>query len=142
VADSSVLSARSQPFELQRAPDSLVALLRRLAAESGAASDIRHAITMTAELSQMFRTKRDGVSFVLDAVQAAFPGSDIRVFTVDGGFVDTARAMDDPLAVAAANWAATAHVVAQTHPDGLLIDIGTTTTDIIRSSRDRSSRMA
>jgi probable H4MPT-linked C1 transfer pathway protein len=71
------------------------------------------------------------VSFVLGAVQAAFPHCDIHVFTVDGRFVDAARAMDDPLAVAAANWAATARIVAQTHADGLLIDIGTTTTDLI-----------
>jgi aspartokinase-like uncharacterized kinase len=33
--------------------------------------------------------------------------------------------------VAAANWAATARVVALSHPDALLIDIGTTTADII-----------
>jgi probable H4MPT-linked C1 transfer pathway protein len=131
VAGHTVLSARSHPFELQLAPDSLVALLRTLAGEIGAASDVRHAVTLTAELSQMFRTKRDGVSFVLGAAQSAFPGADIQVFTVDGAFADVARAMDDPLAVAAANWAATAHVVAQTHPDVLLIDIGTTTTDII-----------
>jgi len=131
VTDDGVLSARSHSFELQRAPDSLVALLRTLAGEIGAVSDVRHAVTLTAELSQMFRTKRDGVSFVLGAAQRAFPGADIQVFTVDGAFVDVARAMDDPLAVAAANWAATAHVVAQTHPDVLLIDIGTTTADII-----------
>jgi probable H4MPT-linked C1 transfer pathway protein len=131
VADGTVLSARSHAFELQRAPDSLVALLRTLAAEIGAPTDARHAVTMTAELSQMFRTKRDGVSFVLGAVRAAFPRRDIHVFTVDGRFVDAERAMDDPLAVAAANWAATAHMVAHTHADGLLIDIGTTTTDLI-----------
>ena len=131
VAGDSVLSARSHVFELQRAPDSLVPLLQTLAGGIHAASDVRHAVTLTAELSQMFRTKRDGVSFVLGAAQRAFPDADIRVFTVDGAFVDVARAVDDPLAVAAANWAASAHVVAQTYPDVLLIDIGTTTTDII-----------
>src|SRR6185436_19575645 len=51
--------------------------------------------------------------------------------TVDGSFVDVAHAIDDPIAVAAANWVATAHVAAQTHPNVLLIDVGTTTTDII-----------
>jgi aspartokinase-like uncharacterized kinase len=33
--------------------------------------------------------------------------------------------------VAAANWAATARLVAQRHPTALLVDVGTTTTDII-----------
>ena len=90
-----------------------------------------HAVTMTAELSQMFRTKRDGVAFVLDAMETAFAGADIDVFTVDGAFVDVAQAMRNPLSVAAANWTATATMVANTFHDGLLIDIGTTTTDII-----------
>jgi probable H4MPT-linked C1 transfer pathway protein len=86
---------------------------------------------MTAELSQMFRTKHDGVAFVLDALQAAFPFSEIRVFAVDGRFLAPAEARSAPLAVAAANWSATAHLVALDHPNALLIDTGTTTTDII-----------
>jgi probable H4MPT-linked C1 transfer pathway protein len=86
---------------------------------------------MTAELSQMFRFKRDGVRFVLDAVDAAFPGAIIRVYAVDGRFLSVAEAIGAPLLVAAANWAATARIVAQSVPDSLLIDIGTTSTDII-----------
>src|SRR5258708_22250709 len=79
----------------------------------------------------MFRTKREGVAFVVDAVTAAFPSSRVRVFAVDGRFVDPDEARANPLAVAAANWSATATFVAREHPDALLIDIGTTTTDII-----------
>jgi probable H4MPT-linked C1 transfer pathway protein len=86
---------------------------------------------MTAELSQMFRTKREGVDFVLDAVASAFPEAELRVFTVRGEFVDVATARREPLTVAAANWAATAQLVARHHRDALLIDTGTTTTDII-----------
>jgi probable H4MPT-linked C1 transfer pathway protein len=129
-----IVSVRGRPFELQRAPDRLVSLLRDLASEVGCPADpgaVAHAVTMTAELSQMFRTKRDGVAFVLDALQAAFPSSEIRVFAVDGRFLAPAEARTAPLAVAAANWSATAHLVALDHPDALLIDTGTTTTDII-----------
>jgi probable H4MPT-linked C1 transfer pathway protein len=128
-----IASVCGRPFELQRAPDRLVTLLRELASEAGcpAGSDVVHAVTMTAELSQMFRTKREGVAFVLDAIEAAFPASRIRVFVVDGRFLAPADARAEPLAVAAANWSATAHLVALEHPDSLLIDVGTTTTDII-----------
>ena len=129
-----LLLVRGRPFELQRAPDTLVPLLRDLSAEVGAPADPRavtHAVTMTAELSQMFRTKREGVAFVLDAVEAAFPGSRVRVFTVDGRFVGPDEARAQPLRVAAANWTATANLVARHHPDALLVDIGTTTTDLI-----------
>jgi probable H4MPT-linked C1 transfer pathway protein len=131
IANGVVRAAMSRPFEVQRSPGALVALLQELAAELDAPPDAHHALTMTAELSQMFRTKRDGVSFVLGAMQAAFPHSDVRVFTVNGWFVDVARGLNEPLSVAAANWAATAAMVAVVHRDALLVDIGTTTTDII-----------
>jgi probable H4MPT-linked C1 transfer pathway protein len=125
---------RTRAYELQRAPDALVSLLREMAADAGSLdheSDLRCAVTMTAELSQMFRTKREGVAFVLDAIAMAFPRADIRVFSVQGRFLALDEARRQPLAVAAANWAATARLVAERHGDALLVDIGTTTTDII-----------
>src|ERR1041385_5856114 len=87
VAADTILFASTRPFELQRAPDQLTPVLRALAAEAGAEAHAPHAVTMTAELSQMFRTKREGVAFVLDATEAAFPGSAIHVFTVDADFL-------------------------------------------------------
>ena len=131
VERGTLLHARSHPYEIQRDPLALTPLLRSLANAVGAPADDHHAVTMTAELSQMFRTKRDGVAFVLDAVAKAFPPANVHVFTVDGRFVSPADALNQPLAVAASNWAAAAGIVAIDHPDTLLIDIGTTTTDII-----------
>ena len=126
-----VRAAFSHPFEIQRAPDALADVLIALARKLGASPIDRHAVTMTAELSQMFRTKRDGVAFVLDAITAAFPDSAISVYTVDRRFLPTTSAKNEPLAVAASNWAATANLVALDHPDSILIDTGTTTTDVI-----------
>jgi probable H4MPT-linked C1 transfer pathway protein len=131
VADGVVLAVRSMPFELQHDPGALVRVLRQLAADTGASDTDAHAVTMTAELSQMFRTKRDGVRFVLEALAAAFPSALIRVYAVDGRFLTMDDAVADPLLVAAANWAATARVVAPSVPDAVLVDIGTTSTDII-----------
>ena len=131
IVNGIVTAVRSRPYELQRDPRALAPLLRELHADGGGAASDVHAVTMTAELSQMFRTKREGVSFVLDAVDEAFPSSHVQVFTVDGRFVDPVTARTEPLAVAAANWSATARQVARSHPDVVLIDIGTTTTDII-----------
>ena len=130
---SGTLVVRSRPFELQRDPEALVRVLTELAAEVGAvpADEFTCAVTMTAELSQMFRTKRDGVTFVLDAVAAAFPAADVRVFTTNGSFLRINDARERPLAVAAANWAATAKLVARRCRTAVLVDVGTTTTDII-----------
>jgi hypothetical protein len=134
VENGEVRAVRGRPFELQLAPHALTSLLRELALEIGVEGDggvTTHAVTMTAELSQMFRTKREGVGFVLDAVELAFPSATIRVFTVNGRFLTPVEARQLAIDVAAANWAATARVVAARYPDVLLIDIGTTTTDII-----------
>ena len=138
--DNGALTVRSRPFELQREPGALVRVLRDLAAEVGVRTvesgfsritELTCAVTMTAELSQMFRIKREGVEFVLDAVSAAFPEAAMRVFTTDGRFLTIDAARSQPIAVAAANWAATARLVASRHPYAVLVDVGTTTTDII-----------
>ncbi|MGH7675059.1 MAG: hydantoinase/oxoprolinase family protein [Gemmatimonadales bacterium] len=131
VEAGAVLEARCRPFEIQREPRALSRHLIELAGQVGTRPSDAHAVTMTAELSQLFRTKREGVSFVLDAVAAAFRERPVRVYTVDGRFLTIAAARREPLAVAAANWAATARLVARTHPDAILIDVGSTTTDII-----------
>ena len=121
----------SAPYELQRDPDALVPTLRRLAEELGCPNGTPHAVTMTAELSQLFRTKREGVAFVLDSLETAFPRQPFYVYTVDGGFVSPAEARTRPLEVGASNWAATARLVGRFAPDAILVDIGTTSTDII-----------
>jgi probable H4MPT-linked C1 transfer pathway protein len=127
-----VVKAVSRPFEVKNAPDRLAALLQELAAEAaGDATCEAHAVTMTAELSRNFLTKREGVGCVLDAVESALHPVPAHIFTVDGTFISPAEVRRDPLRVAAANWMATAVVVSSTHADAVLVDIGTTTTDII-----------
>ena len=113
----------SRPFEVWRDPEGLAAVLREL----GTADAV--AITMTAELSDAFRTKREGVAFVLDAVEAAF--GDASVLTTAGDLISVEAARARPWDVAAANWVATALAVADEHPDALLIDVGSTTADVI-----------
>jgi probable H4MPT-linked C1 transfer pathway protein len=92
---------------------------------------------MTAELSQTFRTKREGVQFVLQAFREAFREATTFVCTVDADFVSLGEACARPMLVAAANWVAAAQMVAGRHPNALLIDVGTTTTDIIPISQGR-----
>ncbi|HEX5181171.1 MAG TPA: hydantoinase/oxoprolinase family protein [Gemmatimonadaceae bacterium] len=131
VEDGRVVHARTRPFEIQRTPAELVDALHAAARAAALPPGCPHALTMTAELSQLFRTKREGVTFVLDAFSAAFRNDEISVYTVDGCFVSPDEARHTPLRAAAANWRATASVIALTWPDATLVDIGSTTTDII-----------
>ena len=118
----------SRPFEIWRDKLALPDVLRALAAELPSPESV--AVTMTAELSDVFRTKREGVGFVLDAVETV-SRTPIRVFTTAGAFVDPATARARPLDAAASNWVATATLVGRFVPDALLVDIGSTTTDVI-----------
>jgi probable H4MPT-linked C1 transfer pathway protein len=120
----------SRPFEIWRDRRALAAVLRDVATEV-ASGPAPVAITMTAELSDAFRTKREGVSFVLDAAEEALGDRPLSVLTTTGELVSVAAARARPWDVAAANWVATALAVAGAHPDALLIDVGSTTTDIV-----------
>ena len=117
----------SRPFEIWRDREALSKVLREVAAEAGPADAV--AITMTAELSDAFRTKREGVAFVLDAAEEAL--GELSVLTTAGELVSVAEARSRPWDVAAANWVATALAVAEAHRDALLIDVGSTTADIV-----------
>jgi (4-(4-[2-(gamma-L-glutamylamino)ethyl]phenoxymethyl)furan-2-yl)methanamine synthase len=118
------------PFEIQYERSRLAPTLRSLAAQLGARPEDEHAVTMTAELSQAFRTKQHGVEYVLDALEGAFPAGHLHVYTVEGRFVSPSEARETPLGVAASNWAATCRCVARWFPTCILMDTGTTTTDI------------
>jgi len=126
-----VMRMLSRPFEIQHSFRDLPSVLAGMASELGAQRDDFHGVTMTAELSQAFRTKREGVAFVLDAFATALPGAGCHIYTLNGQFVQPADARLQPLRVGAANWAATASLVSQAYPTSILIDIGTTSADLI-----------
>jgi hypothetical protein len=118
-----------RPFPLWREPQRLPAILAEAADCLGRAPAM--AVTMTAELADCFATKREGVSFVLDAFQTAFPDVTPWIYGVDGCFHTPEVARQRPLHVAAANWMASATFVADRCPNGLFLDVGSTTTDVI-----------
>jgi probable H4MPT-linked C1 transfer pathway protein len=131
VGEGALLTAQSVPLEIQHDLGTLTDRLAELHHKVGGANSDRHAVTMTAELSQLFRSKREGVNRILDAVVTATDESLVRVFATDGRFMTVGEARHDPIGIAASNWAATAMLVARVAPDCILVDIGTTTTDII-----------
>ncbi len=119
-----------RPYDVVREREALTTVVRDVvAALAGEPADLI-ALTMTAELSDEFRTKREGVGFVLDAVEAAVPGR-VLAFTTAGELVSFAEARARPLDVAAANWVASALAVGALHADALMLDVGSTTADVI-----------
>jgi probable H4MPT-linked C1 transfer pathway protein len=123
--------AASVPFPLWKQPDRLPAALAELVAKFPDAEEF--AVTMTGELCDCYETKRQGVNAILTAVQNMSRSYPIRVWSTDGRFLNVEEARTDYLKVAAANWHALATYAGGLVPEGkaILIDIGSTTTDII-----------
>jgi (4-(4-[2-(gamma-L-glutamylamino)ethyl]phenoxymethyl)furan-2-yl)methanamine synthase len=123
--------AVSRPFEVWRNREALEAVLREVVAGVAAEPVEAVALTTTAELSDAFRTKREGVGFVLDAAEGAFGGAELLAFTTAGELVPLAEARARAPEVAAANWLASALAVSAVYPDALMIDVGSTTADVV-----------
>ncbi|HEX2475398.1 MAG TPA: hydantoinase/oxoprolinase family protein [Lacipirellulaceae bacterium] len=120
-----------EPFELWRHPAGLAAALHQLLQLGPSAS--RLAVTMTGELCDTFRTKRDGVRHILSAVEEVAGGREVLVYLVDGRFVSIDQAREIADLAAASNWRALAQFACRfvSGRSGILVDIGSTTTDII-----------
>ncbi len=120
----------SEPFEVWREPDGMADVIASVVGRLGV-NGAPVALTTTAELVDVFASKREGVLHVLDACAGALSGRWLRVMTTDGELIGLEAARAGPLRCAAANWVATALLVARTAPDAILVDCGGTTTDVI-----------
>lgn len=94
----------------------------------------QYAITMTGELCEIFSSRRDGVEQICNLAVAKL-GPAAHFFMGLKGFGDRDAACADPDAVGSANFIATARLIAQRTSRALLIDMGSTTTDIIACDR-------
>ena len=125
------------PFEVWKRPDELgTAIAGAVAALPQSRMAV---ITMTAELCDCYPTKAVGVGAVLDAAVEGLAGRSIVVWGIDGEFHSVAEARENSQLVAAANWLALATLAARLIPksQGILIDVGTTTADLIPLDRGR-----
>jgi probable H4MPT-linked C1 transfer pathway protein len=90
-----------------------------------------HAVTMTGELSDVFNDRAEGVAYLVALMQRVAASQTLRVYAGSYGFLDPDDAKNRTLEVASANWHATAALTARHYKDALLVDVGTTTTDLI-----------
>ncbi len=126
-------TARSQSFAMWQKPNELTTVLRELVNHTPGVDRIL--LTLTGELCDCFESRNDGVEHIIRSVEAMADGRHIAVWSIDAmGFVPCEKALQDPLSVASANWHALATFWARAYPDraGLMIDVGSTTTDLVR----------
>ena len=122
--------AASVPFPLWRDPGGLAAAVAEMI--GGREFDFL-AVSMTGELCDCFASKAEGVCHIVDAVLTAADGRPVVFWQTAGEFVPPDVATEFWVLTAAANWHALATWVGRMNPGGrvALIDVGSTTTDLI-----------
>ncbi|MDD5273175.1 MAG: hydantoinase/oxoprolinase family protein [Methylovulum sp.] len=96
------------------------------------AAKYRHAITMTGELVDLFAGRDDGVRQIIATMDALLDPAPLTVFAGQSGLLPLAQITPAHYpAIASSNWLASAGWAAHKVVEGLFIDIGSTTTDIL-----------
>ncbi len=125
----------SEPFELWRRRSELPAALKQIISPR---PPRRVVATMTGEIADCYASRREGVADIVAALTAAThaaagPGCPVGIYLVDGTIVPPEEAIERHLAAAASNWHAVARLAATavTADRAFMIDVGSTTTDIV-----------
>lgn len=136
--------SKSVPFAMWKESASLASRLAQAIDDSPEFHGV--AVTMTGELADCFATRAQGVACILDQVTRLFPAPVVGVYCVDGKFRSPSQAARDPWMAAASNWHALASWSRRLLPKpkskeeestGVLVDIGSTTIDVIGMSSSR-----
>ena len=93
-------------------------------------SPARHVVTMTGELTDCFADRTDGVAQISAWAAASLRGS-VSIYGGRAGFLPPGGAATAAPDIASANWHATAALVRLHRQAALLVDIGSTTADLI-----------
>jgi probable H4MPT-linked C1 transfer pathway protein len=88
-------------------------------------------VTVTAELSDAYQTKKEGIRHVLDSVTEVFGDVPTFILDVEANLLPVKDAQRESLKVASANWAATGWMISKLIKDCIVVDVGSTTTSII-----------
>ncbi len=128
-AQGRLLCVRQVPSPLWEGLERLDRALDQALPECAAGSV--HTVTMTGELADVFIDRRAGVTALVERMQGRWPGARLRVYAGRGGLLDPERAAGEAGNVASANWHAAAGYVARSCRQGILVDIGSTTSDLV-----------
>jgi (4-(4-[2-(gamma-L-glutamylamino)ethyl]phenoxymethyl)furan-2-yl)methanamine synthase len=132
--DGRIVAVRQIACPLWQGFDQLEAALAAAAPLTGAAS--RHAVTMTGELSDLFTDRAAGVEALVDRLTDAF-GPGTRFWMGRRGFGSAEEACRYHVDVGSTNFLATATLVGQHTRAALVIDMGSTTVDIVPVAEGR-----
>jgi len=131
-ADGGVERVQQVPCPLWLGLDYLEKAMTRVLDVFSIRSDVcHHAITMTGELVDLFPNREAGV-LAISQFCAEHLGQGVRFYAMQHDtFVSFTDVQTHAMHIASANWHASATWLAKQVPNAVLVDIGSTTTDII-----------
>lgn len=138
-ADGRVLRVLQQSCPLWRGLDHLRQAAGAVMQEIGGLQ-VRHAVTMTGELADIFASREEGVVQLAQAM-AEMVGPNARIYAGRSGFVTPRAAPAHAADIASANWHASAACVGAQLGEALFVDIGSTTADFIPISQGRPATL-
>lgn len=94
------------------------------------ATGAEHVATMTGELADLFESRRHGVASIAARLEARL-GAGLRLFDAGAGWRGAGDAPAAWSGIASANWLATARWLSTRLDEALLVDVGSTTTDLV-----------
>lgn len=125
-------AALQQPSPLWLGLEHFHSAARAILDEMPPAPGCRHAVTMTGELADLFENREQGVFGLLQAMGEQVPKAALQVFAGPRGFLNAEEVRpEDAPAIASANWLATGYFAAPRVEQALLVDLGSTTTDLL-----------
>lgn len=129
VVDGTVVDVVQLPCPLWLGIERLDAALSAACKRLGSAD--RHAATMTGELADLFANRSEGVATIADKLARAVAPAPLGIYAGRSGFLDPNMAAMYTGDVASANWHASAALAGRFVSDALLVDVGSTTTDLV-----------
>jgi probable H4MPT-linked C1 transfer pathway protein len=125
--DGRVTKAAQYASPLRSGTERLLRAFAEARREMGRAD--RNIVTMTGELADTFSSRKEGVEHL--AMLAARELGDASIYAGPAGCVPPQDARKHSANIASANWHACAALIARKRANALLIDLGSTTTDIV-----------
>lgn len=124
-----LLAVEQHPCALWRGLDQLTPLVSYITQTWGPCA--HHAVTMSGEMVDLFSDRIEGVRALLQTFASFVDPQSIHVYCAHHVFLSIEETEARESEIASANWLASAAWAAKHIPQGILLDIGSTTTDVL-----------
>jgi (4-(4-[2-(gamma-L-glutamylamino)ethyl]phenoxymethyl)furan-2-yl)methanamine synthase len=91
----------------------------------------RHVVTMTGELADTFSSRTEGVEKLSALAVRELAPAEVSLYAGRAGFIAPQEARRHVEDIASANWFATASLAARVQRSALVVDVGSTTSDLV-----------